>query len=238
MPREPMSQLELQRAYYAKTAGDYERMRADETEHTAALAFLRAMIEHHGIRSVLDVGSGTGLVLRDLRHRYPALRVVGVEPVAELREVAYAAGIGRDELVEGDATALEFADGEFDLVCSFGVLHHIRDSSRAVSEMLRVARRALFISDSNNFGQGSALTRTLKQAVNAAGLWRLANLAKTRGRGYSITEGDGLAYSYSVFNDYPLIRARCSSVHTLNVSGNGVNHYRSAGHVALLGLKG
>jgi hypothetical protein len=113
----------------------------------------------------------------------------------------------------------------------------VRDHRRAVSEMLRVARKAIFISDSNSFGQGSRLVRAAKQALRAAGLWRIADLVKTRGRGYTITEGDGLAYSYSVFDDYRLIKASCRSMHLLNTQDADVNPYRSASHVALLGIK-
>lgn len=68
-----------------------------------------------------------------------------------------------------------------------------------MSEMLRVAQKAIFISDANNFGQGRFLARTAKQALNALGLWKTVDFIKTKGKGYTISEGDGLAYSYSVF---------------------------------------
>ena len=113
----------------------------------------------------------------------------------------------------------------------------MRDHARVVGEMLRVARTAILISDRNNFGQGTPWVRAIKQAINAAGLWPLANFVKTRGKGYSITEGDGLAYSYSVFSDYDQIRAACKSVHVLNTLDAGVNPYRTAPHIALLGIK-
>ena len=68
-------------------------------------------------------------------------------------------------------------------------------------------------------------------------MWPLADWIKTRGKGYTISDGDGLAYSYSVFNDYPQIAANCSSVHMLNTSNAGPNLYRTASHVALFGIK-
>src|SRR6185436_11973411 len=108
-------------------------------------------------------------------------------------------------------------------------LHHVARPAVVVEEMLRVARRAIFISDSNNFGQGSAAARRVKQALDGLGLWGLANLVKTRGKGYSISDGDGLSYSYSVFNDYPLIERHCRSVHVLNTrSAPGTDPYRAA----------
>jgi hypothetical protein len=77
----------------------------------------------------------------------------------------------------------------------------------------------------------------LKQLMNQLGLWPLVDLVKTRRRAYTITEGDGLGYSYPVFNDYAQIRAQCERVHIMNTAGSGVNPYRSASHVALLGVK-
>lgn len=231
-------EVEIQRQYYAATAQQYDAMHVGEKdEHSFALSFLSGMLEHLDARSVLDVGSGTGRAIRFLKRRRPELRIVGLEPVQALRDVGHAQGLGRDELVDGDATALPFADGEFDLACEFGMLHHVRHPQLAVREMLRVARKAVFISDSNNFGQGSSASRLMKQFLNAVGAWRLADLIKTGGKGYSVSDGDGLAYSYSVFNNHALIREHCASVHVVNTMGAGVNPYRSAGHVALLGVK-
>lgn len=109
--------------------------------------------------------------------------------------MGYNNGIGKEELIDGDALSLQFGDGHFDLVCEFGVLHHIKTPARAVAEMLRVSKKAIFISDSNNFGQGAYIGRSFKQALNLFGLWPIVDLIKTKGRGYTISEGDGLAYS-------------------------------------------
>src|SRR5205823_8014355 len=130
------------------------------------------------------------------------------------------------ELVDGDAMRLAFADGSFDLVCEFGVLHHIPRPELAISEMLRVANKAIFVSDSNNFGQGGKFSRFLKQAINELGLWPAANLIKTKGRGYTLSAGDGLSYSYSVFTNYKQISRRCVSVYLLNTANSAPNLYR------------
>jgi hypothetical protein len=103
--------------------------------------------------------------------------------------------------------------------------------------MLRVARKAIFISDANNFGQGGKLARRLKQAINALGLWRAFDWLRTGGKGYHVSAGDGLFYSYSVFGDYDQIRGACGSLHQFNTVDAGPNLYGSAPHVALLGLK-
>jgi hypothetical protein len=66
--------------------------------------------------------------------------------------------------------------------------------------MMRVARRAVFLSDSNRFGQGAMPSRLLKLVLAKCGLWPMANFLKTGGTGYTLSAGDGLSYSYSVFD--------------------------------------
>jgi ubiquinone/menaquinone biosynthesis C-methylase UbiE len=98
------------------------------------------------------------------------------------RARGHAKGLTAQQLMDGDGQALAFADGTFDLVCAFGVLHHVPHPRKVVREMLRVSRRSVFISDANSFGQGRPIVRLAKQAIHALGLWPLANFIKTRGR--------------------------------------------------------
>ena len=236
--RSPNNDVAMQRDYYRKTARQYDGMHATEKgEHDFALAFMLSMIGFLEIRSVLDIGSGTGRALLELRCAFPNLRILGLEPSRELREIGYAKGLSEADLVDGDAQQLAFADGAFDLVCEFGALHHIPKPRNAVSEMLRVSSKAIFILDCNNFGQGGPLIRAVKQTLRVLGLWPAADFLKTRGNGYRFSEGDGVAYSYSVFSDYDRISRRCKQVHLLNTRPAGVNLYRTAATVALLGIK-
>jgi ubiquinone/menaquinone biosynthesis C-methylase UbiE len=231
-------EIQIQRDYYTQTASSYNSMHVREyDEHFFALAVMVGLLDYCKITSILDIGSGTGRVLSYIKKHRPDIRIVGIEPVAELREIGYQEGLGSSELIEGDATQLSFGDGEFDLVCEFGVLHHIKQPERAVSEMLRVASKAIFISDSNNFGSGSATERFFKQLLNSMMLWPIVDFIKTRGKGYTITEGDGLAYSYSVFNNYAQIRKACQNVHLINTKDGHMNLYRTSTHIAVLGIK-
>jgi ubiquinone/menaquinone biosynthesis C-methylase UbiE len=231
--------IHLQRDYYAKTAENYDQMRGGHEEEALGMSldFMISSFDRLGVGSVLDVGAGTGRSLSCIKEKRPDVHSVGVEPVAELRAVGYRRGIQKEYLVDGDATCLAYDDGEFDLVCEFGILHHIKRPDLAVKEMLRVAGNAIFICDVNNFGQGSFLSRSVKQFLNSIGLWGVADYLKTGGKGYTITEGDGLGYSYSVFNDYRQIRAACKCVHMLNTNDAHFNLYRTARGVALLGIK-
>lgn len=231
-------EVAIQQRYYAETAQKYESMHVHEgDEHYFALCVMLGAVDFLGVKSILEIGSGTGRAIGYIKTMRPDVLIRGIEPVKELREIAYSNGISASELTEGDALALEFAANQFDMVCEFGVLHHIRTPARAVAEMLRVANKAIFISDSNNFGQGSWFARSMKQVIDMLGLWPMANLIKTRGRGYSISEGDGLAYSYSVFSNLAQIKQQCRSIHLFNTGIAGSNLYRTAGHVGLIGVK-
>jgi ubiquinone/menaquinone biosynthesis C-methylase UbiE len=232
--------LHIQQKYYIDTAAEYDIMHVHEgadPEHELAFFYMCSMIEKLKINSVLDVGAGTGRVVKDLQKKYPQLKVTGIEPVAALREQGYKKGISRDDLVDGDGKKIHFAEKCFDLVCAFGILHHIDKPEMVIGEMMRVSKRAIFISDSNNFGQGSRVQRFIKQTVNAMGLWNAFNFVRTGGKKYQISGGDGLFYSYSVFNNFRFIKKYCSSIHLLNTRGAGTNPYRTASHVALFGIK-
>ena len=208
-----------------------------DPEHSVGLAFLCGMVSELDITSVLDVGAGTGRAMQFIRERRPELHVAGIEPVAELRAVGHQKGIPEADLIDGNGYQLAFPDGAFDLVCEVGVLHHVREPNRVAVEMLRVAKTAIFLSDSNNFGGGAWPVRIVKQTLHDVGLWPLANYLKTAGKGYSITQGDGLFYAYSVFDTLPLIHQHCRTVHLLNTVHAGANLYRTATHVAVLGIK-
>jgi ubiquinone/menaquinone biosynthesis C-methylase UbiE len=200
---------EQQRRYYERTAGDYDRMHvAADDEHAAALSRIASTLRRIGASSVLDVGCGTGRGVGFLLEATPELEVKGVEPVAGLlRQAIDTNGIPSDALVLGKGEELPFPDDSFDAVMSLGVLHHVPDPSRVVAEMQRVARMAVFISDSNRFGRGGLVARLLKLSLAKAHLWRLAFRVRRLGRNYVVSDEDGIAYSYSVYDSLSQIAA-------------------------------
>jgi SAM-dependent methyltransferase len=153
---------------------------------------------------VLDVGSGTGRAIHFLERRVELDRIEGVEPVEELRTIARRRGV---MVVPGVAERLPYDDASFDAVIATGVMHHLPEPAAAVAEMTRVARRAILISDDNRFGHGPALARRIKLAIHAMGLWPAFEQVRTRGRGYMESVGDGVFYSYSVYDSLPTLTA-------------------------------
>ena len=234
-----MNDAGRQMKYYEMTADHYDAMHVDPLdEHGMALALLAGMARHLDVRSILDVGAGTGRALRLLQSHLPDCRLVGIEPVEALREVGYANGIARDALIEGRGDALPFADDAFDMVIETGMLHHVEAPARVVREMSRVASRGVMLSDSNNFGQGSRGGRTVKAALRALGLWRLYIWATTRGRMSKYSEGDGVFYSYSLFDNLPEIAAKFPRRYLVNTGPlAGMNLRRGTSHAAIIALR-
>jgi len=118
-----------------------DRMARLQDERAGALAEkVRVFADLTGDERALDSGCGAGALAFALA---PLVReVVGVDIVPELLEEARAraADFPNVTFVEGDATALPFDSGAFDLTASLRTLHHIARPELAVAEMTRVTR--------------------------------------------------------------------------------------------------
>ncbi len=233
-----LSEIERQRLYYRETAPQYERLHLkQDDEHYRALEWLAGFMNGQGLQSVLDVGAGTGRAVAYLEKHVPAAKVVGIEPSDGLRAIGYRNGLTSANLLDGDATILNYPDKHFDVVCEFGVLHHIPCPRRAVLEMLRVAKTAVFFSDDNHFAAGSKVSRMIKRGLRAARLWGLAYKLRTFGKGYRVSEGDGISYPYSLFDDVDIVKRQCRSIFFMNTTASSGDFDRTASHIALLAVK-
>jgi SAM-dependent methyltransferase len=90
--------------------------------------------------AILDVGCGTGRLLRSAELRFPAARLVGVDPAIGMLEQAVASLPDGSAIRFQQATAeeLPFANAEFDLVFSTVSFHHWRDQGKGIAEVGRV----------------------------------------------------------------------------------------------------
>ena len=92
---------------------------------------------------VLDLGSGMGVMARELARRGHSVESVDVN--AEEQEIAASltAGSGLESKIRftpADGAALPFPDGAFASAVSFNVLHHLADGASVLREVLRVVR--------------------------------------------------------------------------------------------------
>lgn len=89
-------------------------------------------------QSMLEVGCGTGFVLRGVRDAFPNMRLVGGEPFEAGLAVA-AQRVPDAELLKLDARDLPFRE-EFDVVGAFDVLEHLDGDERALAAMYGALR--------------------------------------------------------------------------------------------------
>jgi ubiquinone/menaquinone biosynthesis C-methylase UbiE len=212
--------------YYERTAESYDKWHLQAgDEHFVALKYLSYLIGTLSARSVLDVGCGTGRALSCLSRTHPNLQLAGVEPEESLRRIAVSKGIPECSIQAGNGIDLPFSDQAFDVVCEYGVLHHVRpcDTSRVTSEMLRTARKAVVFSDENRFAYGSLPERIFKLALWHSGLFPAFYWLKTGGKGYRYSEQDGIAYSYSVFDALPQVSEWADRVIMIPLDRNAIN---------------
>lgn len=121
---------------FARTA---DRMAALQDERAAQLGErVRRFVVPRGDEVALDVGCGAGALALALAPH--VRRVVGVDRVPELLELARERAPANVELVEGDAEHLEFADGSFDLAGTLRTLHHVARPELVVAGLARVTR--------------------------------------------------------------------------------------------------
>lgn len=109
-----------------------------EARAAELVADVRAFLLPAGGERALDVGTGTGALALALAAL--VAEVVGVDAEPVLLDRARERAPENATFVEGDATALPFAAGAFDLAAMQKVLHHVRRPELALAELARVTR--------------------------------------------------------------------------------------------------
>jgi len=100
--------------------------------------------------SVLDVGTGDGLLASRVRDSIASLDVRGVDTLVRPGCLV--------PLQEFDGHVLPYGDASFDYVMFVDVLHHTDDPEALLREASRVARRAVLIKDHLLEGVGAGAT--------------------------------------------------------------------------------
>jgi ubiquinone/menaquinone biosynthesis C-methylase UbiE len=112
--------------------------RADRLEK----ALLKRLLEGFSrARTLLEVGCGTGHFTRWFGEQ--GLQAIGLDLSPPM--LAEAVGLGSPLYVLGDALALPFLNGAFDLVALITTLEFITDPAQVLAEAVRVARHGLIL---------------------------------------------------------------------------------------------
>jgi ubiquinone/menaquinone biosynthesis C-methylase UbiE len=105
--------------------------------HQATLALAATLVSQP--ESVLDVGCGTGKLLRRAQTVWPQAHLTGVDPAEGMVETAQRLNPNATFLT-GMAEALPLQDASVDLALSTISFHHWQDQSAGIREVARVLR--------------------------------------------------------------------------------------------------
>ena len=123
--------------------GKAERLRSPERMALLEVdRVVRLSLEGVSVKTVLDVGTGTGIFAQAFTKA--GLAVAGIDTNPDYLEIARR-HVAAAEFRQGAAEAIPFEDGVFDLVFLGHVLHEADDPPRALMEARRVGLRRVSV---------------------------------------------------------------------------------------------
>ena len=129
-------------AYFARHAAEWDTLRVMHSADGPVEAALAKALGRDSLGALLDVGTGTGRMAELFAAR--AGHVTALDKSPEMLRIARARlqhlPAGQVELVQGDFTALPFADAAFDTVLFHQVLHYAQEPAAVLAEAARVTR--------------------------------------------------------------------------------------------------
>lgn len=137
--------------------------RAADRREKAILAHLLSLFPD--ARSILEVGCGTGHFTRWFEQQ--GLQVVGLDLSAGM--LRQAVERGGPHCLKGDALALPFTAGAFDLVALITTLEFLPDPSRALAEAVRTSRLGVLLGVLNRHSLLGSKRKTTQD-----GIWEVA----------------------------------------------------------------
>lgn len=206
--------VEQMRDYYSRTASQYNAWHCDTTadsNHNFAVKEVLGLLNSGPGASLLDVGCGTGRCIRAALDA--GFEAHGIDISPDLLALAEKElSIPREKLHCADATSLPFGDNSFDVCCILGALHHSAMPHTIIAELIRVARRAVVVSDEANHFHGgvrqSLITLSLFKPIYRL-IFRREPRLTTRG---VTSAGDGPSFDFTMEEIVPTLRDRFETV--------------------------
>jgi ArsR family transcriptional regulator len=128
--------------YFRANAGRWDEIRSLQADDRQIEARLLGMLPPESVRSLLDVGTGTGRILELYGAR--GVEGVGIDLSHDMLSVARAnlarAGLSNVYVRQGDMYRLPWSEPSFDAVTFHQVLHFADEPAAAIAEARRVLR--------------------------------------------------------------------------------------------------
>jgi len=119
----------------------FEEIRKDRYEVYAPWLLKTFKFEQYKNKKVLEIGVGVGTDHLELAKAGAILTGIDITPKSiELTKKNLELHGYKSNLLVADAENLPFEDNSFDVVYSFGVLHHVPDTQKAIHEVYRVLK--------------------------------------------------------------------------------------------------
>lgn len=124
---------------FDRQALTYDMDRNDSHAREQYSIILQKM-ENFRFANVLDVGCGTGEILKRIHKRYPEVSLTGVDISEKMLEVAKVKIGNKATLLWADAEMLPFSDATFDLIVCSDSFHHYPNPQKVLAEFRRVLK--------------------------------------------------------------------------------------------------
>lgn len=96
-------------------------------------------------QKILDVGCGTGEILKSIKERYSFVQLYGLDISEEMLKQANDKLKGTATLILGDAENITLETNSFDLLLCTDSFHHYPNPQQSISEFYRVLKHGKFL---------------------------------------------------------------------------------------------
>lgn len=138
--------------YHTQLSGRYDRQQPHfKSENVAQVsARIKKLSSQTDGRRILDVGCGTGFMLKLAKPYFKELCGVDITPamLAQAKSKFKNDHSRKVQLDLGSSEDLKYPDGHFDMVSAYGFLHHLERIDKTLREAYRVLKKGgIFYSD-------------------------------------------------------------------------------------------
>ncbi|HWQ62272.1 MAG TPA: class I SAM-dependent methyltransferase [Negativicutes bacterium] len=154
------------KTFFNNLAADWDNMPQPDQKK---LTHIAARLQLHAGQAVLDVGTGTGVMLPFLREGIgPDGTLIAVDIAEKMIAKASEKYASLARFQTADVAALPFADGSFDRVICYSAFPHFPDKEMALREMARVLKPtgAIFVAHSAGREHVNHFHHSLKSFVS------------------------------------------------------------------------
>jgi len=112
-------------------------------------------IEQHDIKTILDVGCGSGYITNIIAFHFPNIQITAVDFSSTIdhgRKIASEVGIKNVNWIQENFLSYE-SEKTFDLVLSNGSIHHMPEFDRAVDKVKSMSHKYIMVGLYNKYGK-------------------------------------------------------------------------------------